>query len=77
MSTNTMAPLTNVLSESKSPYLLQHKDNPVAVSHCLTHGTGLPLTDIQWQEFSPETIKLARQLDRPIFLSSGYSACHW
>ncbi|WVR09254.1 hypothetical protein IAU60_006319 [Kwoniella sp. DSM 27419] len=52
--------LTNVLSRSKSPYLLQHKDNPVA-----------------WQEFTPETIATARSLNKPIFLSSGYSACHW
>ncbi|KAK6904460.1 hypothetical protein I203_105273 [Kwoniella mangroviensis CBS 8507] len=57
MSTST---LTNVLRNSKSPYLLQHKDNPVA-----------------WQEFTPSTISLAKQLDKPIFLSSGYSACHW
>ncbi|WVW79178.1 hypothetical protein I302_101144 [Kwoniella bestiolae CBS 10118] len=57
MSTET---LTNVLAKSKSPYLLQHKDNPVA-----------------WQEFTPSTISLAKQLDKPIFLSSGYSACHW
>lgn len=31
----------------------------------------------QWQEWSPETIALAQKLDKPIFLSSGYSACHW
>lgn len=28
----TAEPLRNVLAKSKSPYLLQHKDNPVAVS---------------------------------------------
>jgi uncharacterized protein YyaL (SSP411 family) len=32
---------------------------------------------LQWQEWKPETIDLAKKLDRPIFLSSGYSACHW
>lgn len=32
---------------------------------------------MQWQEFTPETIRLAKELDKPIFLSSGYSACHW
>jgi len=25
----------------------------------------------------PEALERARQLDRPIFLSVGYSACHW
>lgn len=32
MASSSRAPLTNVLSKSKSPYLLQHKDNPVAAS---------------------------------------------
>ncbi|WWC64299.1 uncharacterized protein I303_106909 [Kwoniella dejecticola CBS 10117] len=59
-SSSSTSKLTNVLGKSKSPYLLQHKDNPVA-----------------WQEFTPSTIKLAQELDKPIFLSSGYSACHW
>ncbi|OCF34161.1 cold-induced thioredoxin domain-containing protein [Kwoniella heveanensis BCC8398] len=58
--TKSLSELKNVLAASKSPYLLQHKDNPVA-----------------WQEFTPATIALAKQLDKPIFLSSGYSACHW
>ncbi len=74
--------LRNVLADSKSPYLLQHKDNPVAVSSTqtlLSAGVRLihPLVSEQWQEFTPETIALAREMDRPIFLSSGYSACHW
>jgi hypothetical protein len=75
-STNRTEPLRNVLAQSKSPYLLQHKDNPVAVSS-LTAEMKLSLNSYQWQEFTPETIALASQLDKPIFLSSGYSACHW
>jgi uncharacterized protein YyaL (SSP411 family) len=36
MSTPTNRPqLTNVLSKAKSPYLLQHQDNPVAVKRCM------------------------------------------
>lgn len=32
---STVEPLRNVLAQSKSPYLLQHKDNPVAVCSML------------------------------------------
>jgi uncharacterized protein YyaL (SSP411 family) len=32
---------------------------------------------IDWYPWGPEALGRARQLDRPIFLSVGYSACHW
>ena len=50
----------NRLSDSASPYLKQHADNPV-----------------HWMEWGAEAFELARQTDRPIFLSIGYAACHW
>ena len=50
----------NRLAGSTSPYLLQHKDNPV-----------------DWYPWGEEAFNAARTLDRPIFLSIGYSACHW
>jgi uncharacterized protein YyaL (SSP411 family) len=52
--------MANRLAHSTSPYLLQHKDNPVA-----------------WWEWGPDAFAEAERLDRPIFLSIGYSACHW
>ena len=52
--------LKNDLQDASSPYLLQHKQNPV-----------------HWQQWSQETLNLARQLDKPILLSIGYSSCHW
>jgi len=52
--------VTNRLSQSTSPYLLQHADNPV-----------------DWYPWSEEAFELARTRDVPIFLSVGYSACHW
>ncbi|MEM9081947.1 MAG: thioredoxin domain-containing protein, partial [Planctomycetota bacterium] len=52
--------LTNTLSQASSPYLLQHKNNPV-----------------HWQQWGPEAFELARELDKPIFLSVGYSTCYW
>src|SRR5262245_43531288 len=50
----------NRLAGSTSPYLLQHKDNPVS-----------------WYPWGPEALAAARAEDKPIFLSIGYSACHW
>jgi uncharacterized protein YyaL (SSP411 family) len=32
---------------------------------------------VDWYPWGPEALAQARQLDRPIFLSIGYSACHW
>jgi uncharacterized protein YyaL (SSP411 family) len=52
--------MPNRLSAERSPYLLQHADNPV-----------------QWYPWGQEAFDKARELDRPIFLSIGYSTCHW
>jgi uncharacterized protein YyaL (SSP411 family) len=32
---------------------------------------------VDWYAWGPEALEKARRLDRPIFLSIGYSACHW
>jgi uncharacterized protein len=32
---------------------------------------------VHWYPWGDEAIQKAKQLDRPIFLSIGYSACHW
>ena len=32
---------------------------------------------VHWYPWNEEALKLARQLDKPILLSIGYSACHW
>ncbi|MCU7494507.1 MAG: thioredoxin domain-containing protein [Ignavibacteria bacterium] len=50
----------NRLQYETSPYLQQHKNNPV-----------------DWYPWSEEAFRLAKELDRPILLSIGYSACHW
>jgi uncharacterized protein YyaL (SSP411 family) len=52
--------MANRLAQETSPYLLQHRDNPV-----------------DWYPWGLEALSSARQLDRPILLSVGYSACHW
>ena len=50
----------NRLAQESSPYLLQHKDNPV-----------------DWYPWGPAALQRAKHEDKPIFLSIGYSACHW
>src|SRR5438477_8622021 len=32
---------------------------------------------VDWYPWGPEALQKAKELDRPIFLSIGYSACHW
>jgi len=32
---------------------------------------------VDWYPWGEEALKLAKQLDKPILLSIGYSACHW
>ncbi|MEZ4386020.1 MAG: thioredoxin domain-containing protein [Candidatus Krumholzibacteriia bacterium] len=32
---------------------------------------------VDWYPWGPEALERARAEDRPIFLSSGYSSCHW
>lgn len=52
--------MPNRLENEKSPYLLQHKDNPV-----------------NWYPWCDEAFRKAEEEDKPVFLSIGYSTCHW
>jgi uncharacterized protein len=52
--------MANRLAQETSPYLLQHRENPV-----------------DWYPWGAEALERARDEDRPILLSVGYSACHW
>ena len=52
--------MSNRLINEKSPYLLQHAENPV-----------------DWMPWGEEAFQRAEQEDKPIFLSIGYSTCHW
>ena len=52
--------MPNRLANETSPYLLQHKHNPV-----------------DWYPWGEEAFEVAKCKDKPIFLSIGYSACHW
>jgi uncharacterized protein len=50
----------NRLAGETSPYLRQHRENPV-----------------DWYPWGEEAFARARDEDRPVLLSVGYSACHW
>jgi uncharacterized protein YyaL (SSP411 family) len=32
---------------------------------------------VDWHAWGPDALRTARELDRPVFLSIGYAACHW
>ena len=52
--------MSNRLAKERSPYLLQHAENPV-----------------DWFPWGEDAFTKARQENKPIFLSIGYSTCHW
>lgn len=52
--------MPNRLALSTSPYLQQHKDNPV-----------------DWYVWGEEALQKSKAENKPIFLSIGYSSCHW
>jgi uncharacterized protein YyaL (SSP411 family) len=52
--------MPNHLASERSPYLLQHANNPV-----------------DWYPWGEAAFARARSADLPIFLSIGYSTCHW
>jgi len=52
--------MSNRLKDEKSPYLLEHAENPV-----------------DWYPWCEEAFDKAKREDKPVFLSIGYSTCHW
>ena len=52
--------MANRLKQEKSPYLMQHGENPV-----------------DWYPWCEEAFQKAAQEEKPVFLSIGYSTCHW
>jgi len=52
--------MPNRLANADSPYLQQHKDNPV-----------------DWWIWCDEAFEVAKKENKAIFISIGYSSCHW
>ncbi|MGZ7044062.1 MAG: DUF255 domain-containing protein, partial [Methanobacterium sp.] len=57
---NDNSKYSNHLVNEKSPYLIQHMQNPV-----------------DWYPWGDEAFSKAKEENKPIFLSIGYSTCHW
>ncbi len=48
---------------------LIHESSPYLLQHA--HNP------VNWQSWSENTLRIAKEADKPILLSIGYSACHW
>ncbi|HJU13143.1 MAG TPA: thioredoxin domain-containing protein [Candidatus Nitrosotalea sp.] len=51
------------------PNLLVHESSPYLLQHAYN--------PVKWYPWGEEALKKAREENKPIFLSIGYSACHW
>src|SRR6201992_1674479 len=51
------------------PNRLQHEKSPYLQQHALN--------PVDWYPWGDEAFEKARREDKPIFLSIGYSTCHW
>jgi uncharacterized protein len=51
------------------PNHLIHETSPYLLQHADN--------PVDWHPWNAETLRLAREQDKPILLSIGYSACHW
>src|SRR5437763_643699 len=57
------------MSEQGPPNRLAKETSPYLLQHA--HNP------VDWYAWSDEAINRAKREDKPIFLSVGYSACHW
>ncbi len=66
------SPLTETLSKSmddKKPNRLIHEKSPYLLQHAYN--------PVDWYPWGPEAFEKAARENKPIFLSIGYSTCHW
>lgn len=57
------------MSTDAPPNRLAHETSPYLLQHARN--------PVDWYPWGAEALQAARGQDRPIFLSIGYSACHW
>src|SRR5579864_2229506 len=58
-----------IIRMSENTNRLIHETSPYLRQHAAN--------PVDWYPWGEEALRRARELDRPIFLSIGYSACHW
>ncbi len=51
------------------PNQLAHETSPYLLQHANN--------PVHWYPWGPEALEKSKDEDKPIFLSIGYSACHW
>ncbi len=57
------------MSEKRPPNRLVHETSPYLLQHAYN--------PVDWYPWGPEALQVAKEKNRPILLSIGYSACHW
>ncbi len=57
------------VQEQREPNRLIRETSPYLLQHAYN--------PVDWHPWGPEALKLAKDQNRPILLSIGYSACHW
>jgi uncharacterized protein YyaL (SSP411 family)/aryl-alcohol dehydrogenase-like predicted oxidoreductase len=55
--------------EKRTPNRLVHETSPYLLQHAYN--------PVEWHPWGPEALQIAKEKNRPILLSIGYSACHW
>ncbi len=56
-------------SHTRSPNRLIHETSPYLLQHAYN--------PVDWHPWGQEALHLAKEKDKPLLLSIGYSACHW
>ena len=62
-------PSGDLLTDHSSPNRLIHEKSPYLLQHAYN--------PVDWHPWGPEAFQKAENEDKPIFLSIGYSTCHW
>src|ERR1017187_1935284 len=66
---NNSPPNTSYPTPFTMPNSLLSETSPYLLQHANN--------PVDWHAWNPETLALAKELDKPILVSIGYSACHW
>ncbi|MBL8803580.1 MAG: thioredoxin domain-containing protein [Planctomycetes bacterium] len=61
--------MSNSVADQRPTNRLAHESSPYLLQHARN--------PVDWYPWGPEALERARRENKPIFLSIGYSACHW
>jgi len=57
------------MDQNRNPNRLINKKSPYLLQHAYN--------PIDWHAWGEEAFEKAKREDKPVFLSCGYSTCHW